>query len=146
MLLNVVAFKFDPTSFYLFICSLLLCWGYIVSPIKVLTIYQMYQSWIYPLHHSHLSLHGENTVEMEKRDLLKLNYIFFVKTNMNFYPKVFNKYTEFSIKTNKVRNAYCKLQKKNWILFFKNISFLIVLPESAEFLLSLSLLTSYLIL
>jgi hypothetical protein len=34
----------------------LLCWGYIVAFMKVLTIYQIYHTWIHPLHHSPLSL------------------------------------------------------------------------------------------
>jgi hypothetical protein len=36
---------------FLFI-FLLLCWGYIVAFTKVLTIYQIYRTWIHPLHHS----------------------------------------------------------------------------------------------
>jgi hypothetical protein len=30
---------------------LLLCWGYIVAFTKVITIYQIYHTWIHPLHH-----------------------------------------------------------------------------------------------
>jgi hypothetical protein len=36
-------------------------WGYTVAVTNVLTIYQMYHTWIHPLHHSYLSLHPWNS-------------------------------------------------------------------------------------
>jgi hypothetical protein len=37
------------TIFLLLLLLLLLCWGYIVAFTKVLTIYQIYHTWIHPL-------------------------------------------------------------------------------------------------
>jgi hypothetical protein len=46
-----------PQSFLLLLLFFLLlsCWGYIVTFSKVLTMYQIYHSWIQPLYHSPLS-------------------------------------------------------------------------------------------
>jgi hypothetical protein len=54
---NWFYFNFVPiTCVNLFFPLFLLpCWGYIVTFIKVLTIYQIYHTWICPLHHSPLS-------------------------------------------------------------------------------------------
>jgi hypothetical protein len=42
--------------FFFWPIFLLLCCGYIVASTKVLIICQIYHTWIYPLHHSPLSL------------------------------------------------------------------------------------------
>jgi hypothetical protein len=39
-------------TLYPLLSSLLLCWGYTVAITKVLIIYQIYHTWIYPLHQS----------------------------------------------------------------------------------------------
>jgi uncharacterized protein YqgQ len=36
-----------------------LCWGYIVAFTKVLTMYQIYHTWIYSLHRSPLVSHHQ---------------------------------------------------------------------------------------
>jgi hypothetical protein len=50
-------------NFCLFACFFFYCyagWGYIVAFTKVLTMYQIYYTWIHSLHHSPLSPHSWN--------------------------------------------------------------------------------------
>jgi hypothetical protein len=49
----VKTFKILSFSFFFYCCA---GWGYIVAFRKVLTIYQIYHSWIHPLYHFPLSL------------------------------------------------------------------------------------------